>query len=47
VCRGLLSIPDDPHLRAGARIDHSELSEQTRGALVHLAAEVLEVAQRA
>ncbi|MDQ4039510.1 MAG: MinD/ParA family protein [Actinomycetota bacterium] len=46
LCRGLLSIPDDPHLRAGARIDHSELSEPTRGALMHLAAEVLEAAQR-
>lgn len=47
VCRGLLSIPDDPHLRSGARIDHSELSDQTRGALMHLAADVLEAAQRA
>ena len=45
--RGLLSVPDDPHLRAGARIDHNELSEQTRSALTHLAAEVLEAAQRA
>lgn len=47
LCRGLLSIPDDPHLRAGARIDHSKLSEQTRSALMHLAADVLEAAQRA
>jgi len=47
LCRGLLNVPDDPHLRAGARIDHSELADETRAALMHLAAEVLEAAQRA
>ncbi|MBA3369366.1 MAG: MinD/ParA family protein [Geodermatophilaceae bacterium] len=47
LCRGLISIPDDPHLRAGARIDQSELTEQTRLAMLRLAAEVLEAAQRA
>ncbi len=46
LCRGLISIPDDPHLRAGARIDQSELTDLTRGAMLHLAAEVLEAAQR-
>lgn len=47
VCRGLLSIPDDPHLRAGGRIDHNELGGHTRTALLHLAAEVIGAAQRA
>jgi len=47
LCRGLVTVPDDPHLRAGARIDQNELTDQTRGAMVHLAAEVLEAAKRA
>ncbi|MDQ3475132.1 MAG: MinD/ParA family protein [Actinomycetota bacterium] len=47
LCRGLISNTDDPHLRAGARIDQSELTEQTRLAMLRLAAEVLEAAQRA
>lgn len=47
MCRGLLSVPDDPHLRAGARIDQSALTDQTRSAMTHLAAEVFEAAQRA
>lgn len=47
LCRGVLTIPDDPHLRAGGRIDHSDLSEQTRGAVLHLAAEALQAAQAA
>ncbi len=46
LCRGLLSIPDDPHLRAGARIDQTSLAEPTRAAMTHLAAEVLEAAQQ-
>ncbi len=47
LCRGLLSVPDDPHLRAGARIDQSELRDQTRDAMTQLAAAVLEAAQGA
>lgn len=47
LCRGLLSIPDDPHLGAGARIDQGELTDPTRGAMMHLAAEVFGAAQRA
>jgi len=47
LCRGLLSVPDDPHLRAGARIDHEALAQPTRAATLHLAAEVLEAALRA
>ncbi|MBA3279770.1 MAG: AAA family ATPase [Geodermatophilaceae bacterium] len=47
LCRGLISLPEDPHLRAGARIDQSEVTEQTRLAMLHFAAEVLEAAQRA
>ncbi|MDQ3734891.1 MAG: MinD/ParA family protein [Actinomycetota bacterium] len=46
LCRGLLSVPDDPHLRAGARIDQAALADRTRAAMTHLAAEVLEAAQR-
>ncbi|MBA3338586.1 MAG: MinD/ParA family protein [Geodermatophilaceae bacterium] len=45
LCRGLLSIPNDPHLSAGARIDQAALGEPTRLAMVHLAADVLEAAQ--
>ncbi|CAN5273191.1 N/A [soil metagenome] len=46
-CRGLLSVPDDPHLEAGARIDQSELTQQTTDSMLHLAAQVLQAAQRA
>jgi len=46
LCRGLLSIPDDPHLRAGARIDQAALAAPTRAAIMHLAAEVLEATQQ-
>jgi len=45
LCRGLLVVPDDPHLRAGSRIDLDELAQPTRGAITQLAAEVLEAAQ--
>lgn len=46
LCRGLLTIPDDPHLGAGGRIDPGALTEPTRLAMMHLAADALEAAQR-
>lgn len=46
LCRGLLCVPDDPHLSTGARIDQSALAEPTVSAVLHVAAEVLEAAQR-
>ncbi len=46
VCRGVLSVPDDPHLRSGARIDQSALAEPSRTAITRLAADVLEAAQQ-
>lgn len=47
LCRGLLSIPDDAHLSAGARIDPGALAEPTRQAILHLAVGVFEAAQSA
>jgi len=47
VCRGLLTVPDDQHLRSGARIDHSELGPDAAHAMLHVAAEVFEAALRA
>lgn len=47
LCRGLLSVPEDPHLAAGARIDYAALAEQTRVAVTHVAAEVLDAARSA
>lgn len=46
VCRGLLTVPEDPHLSTGTRIDQSALADPTRSAILNLAAEALEAALR-
>lgn len=45
-CQGVLSIPDDPHLGSGELVHPGALATTTRQAVTHLAAEVLEAAQR-